>query len=199
MTISILELSRAIKKDLSLEKYIVLRIAEDGVFYLFPPTHFPNTISELKTNGYLNGDNSLTIKGKALLKEIQEKEVVKTGEKGNNQLYITIQEELVKLVGKKQVVSKIKGVSYSFLPNFTDFQTKIEKAVKKYRLNDKNKLESVILNYIRKCHRENHWFPVLSYYILKDNFSKLADDYDTFDGEEKSEIVKQVNKGTIDI
>lgn len=196
MKIDITELSKAVNKFITVEQYIVLKIIEDGCLYLFPNNLFAATIVGLKSSGYIYSETQLTPKGKELLKEISGNKISKKVDTGINQLYIACQEELQKLVGKKQKTSKINGKSYSFLPNFVDFQDKIEKSCKKYQLNDKEQLKKVLLQYINKCHKEDNWFPILEYYIMKDGHSKLATDYVSF---EEIQEIKQNNKGVIDI
>lgn len=196
MKIDITELSKAVNKFITLEQYIVLKIIEDGCLYLFPNNLFAATIVGLKSSGYIYSETQLTPKGKELLKEISGEKMSKKVDTGINQLYIACQEELQKLVGKKQKTSKINGKSYSFLPNFVDFQDKIEKSCKKYQLNDKEQLKKVLLQYINKCHKEDNWFPILEYYIMKDGHSKLATDYVSF---EEIQEIKQNNKGVVDI
>lgn len=196
MKIDITELSKAVNKFITLEQYIVLKIIEDGCLYLFPNNLFAATIVGLKSSGYIYSETQLTPKGKELLKEISGNKISKKVDTGINQLYIACQEELQKLVGKKQKTSKINGKSYSFLPNFVDFQDKIEKSCKKYQLNDKEQLKKVLLQYINKCHKEDNWFPILEYYIMKDGHSKLATDYVSF---EEIQEIKQNNKGVVDI
>lgn len=196
MKINVEELSKAVNKFITLEQYIVLKIIEDGCLYLFPNNLFAATIVGLKSSGYIYSETQLTPKGKELLKEISGEKMSKKVDTGINQLYIACQEELQKLVGKKQKTSKINGKSYSFLPNFVDFQDKIEKSCKKYQLNDKEQLKKVLLQYINKCHKEDNWFPILEYYIMKDGHSKLATDYVSF---EEIQEIKQNNKGVVDI
>jgi len=196
MKINVEELSKAVNKFITVEQYIVLKIIEDGCLYLFPNNLFAATIVGLKSSGYIYSETQLTPKGKELLKEISGEKMSKKVDTGINQLYIACQEELQKLVGKKQKTSKINGKSYSFLPNFVDFQDKIEKSCKKYQLNDKEQLKKVLLQYINKCHKEDNWFPILEYYIMKDGHSKLATDYVSF---EEIQEIKQNNKGVVDI
>lgn len=194
MKINVEELSKAVNKFITVEQYIVLKIIEDGCLYLFPNNLFAATIVELKSSGYIYSETQLTPKGKELLKEISGNKMSKKVDTGINQLYIACQEELQKLVGKKQKTSKINRKSYSFLPNFVDFQDKIEKSCKKYQLNDKEQLKKVLLQYINKCYKEDNWFPILEYYIMKDGHSKLATDYVSF--EEIQEVKKEELKNT---
>lgn len=193
MKIDITELSKAINKGLTIEEYVYLRIKEDGCEYVFNG-NIPVKKEMLILNSLIYPEGNLTPKGKELLKEISGEKIFKKVDIGINQLYIACQEELQKLVGKKQKTSKINGKSYSFLPNFVDFQDKIEKSCKKYQLNDREQLKKVLLQYINKCHKENNWFPILEYYIMKDNRSKLATDYVSF---EEIEEIKQNNKGGV--
>ena len=196
MKIDITELSKAVNKFITVEQYIVLKIIEDGCMYLSPNNLFAATIVGLKSSGYIYSETQLSPKGKELLREISRDKMSKKIDTGINQLYIACQDELQKLVGKKQKTSKISGKSYSFLPNFVDFQDKIEKSCKKYQLNDKEQLKKVLLQYINKCHKEDNWFPILEYYIMKDGHSKLATDYVSF---EEMQEIKQQNKGVMDI
>ena len=195
MTIKIEEIAKAVNKGLTIEEYIYLRIKEDGCEYIFNGI-IPVKKEMLLLNSLIYPEGNLTPKGKELLKEISREKVSKKVDIGINQLYIACQEELQRLVGKKQKTSKISGKSYSFLPNFVDFQDKIEKSCKKYQLNDKEQLKKVLLQYINKCYKENNWFPILEYYIMKDNKSKLATDYVSF---EEMQEIKQQNKGVMDI
>lgn len=195
MNIKIEEIAKAVNKGLTIEEYIYLRIKEDGCEYIFNGI-IPVKKEMLLLNSLIYPEGNLTPKGKELLKEISREKVSKKVDIGINQLYIACQEELQRLVGKKQKTSKISGKSYSFLPNFVDFQDKIEKSCKKYQLNDKEQLKKVLLQYINKCYKENNWFPILEYYIMKDNKSKLATDYVSF---EEMQEIKQQNKGVMDI
>lgn len=197
MKIDIEKLSKAVTKGLTIDEYVYLRIKEDGCEYIFNGI-IPVKKEMLILNSLIYPEGNLTPKGKELLKEISGEKVPKKVDIGTNQLYITCQEELQKLVGKKQKTSKINGKSYSFLPNFVDFQDKIEKSCKKYQLNNKEQLKKVLLQYINKCYKEDNWFPILEYYIMKDNRSKLATDYVSF--EEKGETKqKEELKNTKDL
>lgn len=171
-----------INKHTDFNTYCKLLILQDMGSYLFSNLCF----DDMKLQGYCDFELKLTKKGEELLNKCQE--VDKSSKKtdvGVNNLYIACQEELLKLTGKKQKTSKIENKSYSFLPNFIDFQDKLSKTIKKYKLEDSDKLKSVLLQYINKCHEANNWFPILEYYINKDNKSKLATDYFNFEGEEK--------------
>ena len=129
MTIKIEEIAKAVNKGLTIEEYIYLRIKEDGCEYIFNGI-IPVKKEMLLLNSLIYPEGNLTPKGKELLKEISREKVSKKVDIGINQLYIACQEELQRLVGKKQKTSKISGKSYSFLPNFVDFQDKIEKSCK---------------------------------------------------------------------
>ena len=186
------ELLSIYKNNIDFNIFALLFIAQDGSNYLFPNLDYKS----LKEQGLVDFECKLTKKGKEVLdKCLNDEKVSKKVDIGINQLFIACQDELLKLTGKKQKTSKIENKSYSFLPNFIDFQDKLSKVVKRYKLEDSNKLKAVLLQYINKCHEANNWFPILEYYISKDNKSRLATDYENFEEQEK-----QIKKtGTIDI
>lgn len=101
-------------------------------------------------------------------------------------LHEKLQNKLVELVGKKQYRIEIKGTKYSFLPNATDLSTKLVKVCKKYNLTDINKVEKCLMAHLSKLKA-----PLLDYYIMKDNISRLAADYETWD-DENAEVKRVV-------
>lgn len=94
------------------------------------------------------------------------------------QLHEKLKERLLKLTGKSQKVSKIRQASYSYLCNVKDLTKKLKGFVKVYNVKNYQKIEDGLLNYINKCHKEDSWFPLIEYYIMKDGTSKLATDFD---------------------
>ena len=190
MKIDITELAKCAEKNYDFKAYIALRVIEDGVNYIFPNEYFTEIYNNLKANHYIYSETQLTPKGKELLKKISGIKVSKKIDTGVNQLYIACQEELKKLTGKTQKTSKIVNKSYSFMPNFVDFQNKIEKTVKRYKLEDKEKLKNVLLQYINSCYKENSWFPTLYFYIEKEGQSRLTTDYISFDEKQEEIEVK---------
>ena len=105
-------------------------------------------------------------------------------------LHEKLQNKLLVLTGKKQKVLQGK---YSFLLNKQDLQAKLLKVSKKYKLNDWDKIEKLLLHYIDKCNEANWQFVnLIEYYIEKNNSSRLVNDYHSFE-EDKMEIKNEFN------
>ena len=152
----------------------------------------------LKKHNLITEDETLTESAHVLLSEIDN-----LGRKDSFNidswtvdLHKKIVAELIKLTGKSQVRSAIRNKTYSFLCNEKDFTKKMKSFLKVYKITDYIKIEKTILRYINTCHKENSWFPLLEYYILKDGSSKLATDLDS--SEEDFEPVKEEVKKPID-
>jgi len=91
-------------------------------------------------------------------------------------LHNRCQNKLLELTGKKQVRDRIDKTVYSFLPNPTDLGRVLLRVITAYRLDDYDKIEKCIISYIIQCHQARNWFPLLQYYIMKDNTSRLVTD-----------------------
>jgi hypothetical protein len=143
----------------------------------------------MKLEGLLTNTEELTTKSYEILKEIEGK----NDTKGINYplLHKKLQDELFKLTGERQY--RVDG-KYSFFPNLKDFTDKLKKVVLKYKLKDYNKIETILLNHIRKAVKANFkYIPLLGYYISKDSKSMLVDDYENFiEGQE--DLIKEQNK-----
>lgn len=195
MKIDITELSKVASKFITVEQYIVLKIIEDGCLYLFPNNLFAATIVGLKSSGYIYSETQLTPKGKELLKEISENKVSKKVDNFYTILHKKLQTELTTLTGKNQ---KMINGKYPFLCNAVDLEYKLSKVIKKYKLEDKNKIEKLLLRYVYNCYKANfEMVQLIEYYIDKNNFSKLATDYDNYT--EKEEVKKEELKNTKDL
>ena len=136
--------------------------------------------------GYINFECKLTELGTSILNKcennvniINKKEINKFIE-----LYKTLQNELVRLTGKKQI--KANG-AYTFLCNEVDLKNKLSKVIIKYKLKDWEKIKKLLLLHIQKAKKQNFDKVMLvGYYIEKNGNSTLASDYDGFAiGEEK--------------
>lgn len=135
----------------------------------------------LEKKGYLDPNKQITAEGEDLIqeyKELSEEKVVTSFNLGVwcEHLHTKLETRLEALTGKRQKTDKIKGKSYSFLPNKVDLQKKVQEVVKKYNCKEYQKIETTLLNYINSCYKENSYFPLLKYYILKDNESSLMTD-----------------------
>lgn len=139
-------------------------------------------INLLEKKEYLE-EGVLTEKGIALLEDV-EMEVGGT-QKGTKSddfgiwiqgLHKRCQDKLVELTGSKQVRDKIDKKSYPFLPNAIDLGKVLYKVISAYKVNDYERIEKCIMSYIEKCANSHNWFPILQYYILKNNKSSLVTD-----------------------
>ena len=69
------------------------------------------------------------------------------------------------------------------------WQRPFDVVIKKYNIEDYQKIEKVLLKYIDLCYRANFdKVMLIEYYIMKDNSSKFATDYEDFDENEDSEL-----------
>lgn len=175
----ILKLKKIYDNNIDFNDYIRLLICKDESTYMFPNINF----DDLKLNNLINFELKLTKKGEELLNKCDEP--VKTNI-NFDKLHEKLQNKLLVLTGKKQ---KVLQGRYSFLINKQDLQTKLLKVSKKYKLNDWDKIEKLLLQYIDKCNEANWQFVnLIEYYIEKNNASKLVSDYNNY--EEKEEIEK---------
>ena len=92
--------------------------------------------------------------------------------------------KIVEATGKRQVRDTINGKPYSFLPNSTDLGKAILRVIDSYKIKDYDKIERTILTYIDRCIKSKQWFPILVYYIIKNNMSTMVTDMETIDDNE---------------
>lgn len=100
------------------------------------------------------------------------------------QLHRKCQARLKEKTGKGQIRDKIDGKPYPFLPNSTDLGKAILRAVNMYKLKDFDRIERTILSYVDRCIKANKWFPILGYYIIKNNMSTMVTDMESTEKEE---------------
>ena len=172
------KIAKILERGLDINGYISLALLKSGSELKIDGF----TTTGLTVLGYLHTDfKTLTIKGNKLLEELEGKsKPIK--ELALQDMYYRILEEFVRLTGKKQIV--IDG-KYSFLCNAVDFEEKLNRVIKKYKLLDVNKIEKVLINYINRAKRANFVkMTLLKYYIEKNGESILATDYSNFDEKE---------------
>lgn len=174
-------IEKIFKEGLSIDAFTYLLLVRNGEVEKFKP-FFNGLPISLINRGCIDPSGKLTPKGEGILNNIAGKKVTK---KSNNYdtIFVALQGEIERLTGKKQKTDKIHGKSYSFLPNSVDFSDKLHKVVTKYKIEDLDKSKKVLISYINKCHKANNWFPVLEYYLMKDNQSKFVTDYNNFSEE----------------
>lgn len=135
----------------------------------------------LQSLEYLSLNNKLTLKGKNLIEyEIGlPKFEGKLDSEYFSELHKKLQQKLFELTGKKQQMLQGK---YAFLCNAKDLQNKLLKAMKNYDLKDLVKIEKILLNYVSKCVKARFdKVQLVEYFILKDNVSALATQYENYE------------------
>lgn len=153
----------------------------------------PNT---KRVQGFLNllikkdyvKDDAITEKGLNLVENCEFATQILVKDKGNidlgswaSNLHALCQDKLVKLTGSKQVMAKMengKKGGYPFLCNATDMTKALGKIIILYKLTDYDKIQKTVLNFIDRCYNTSHWFPLMQYYIIKENKSLLVTDLD---------------------
>ena len=189
MNIPIENISKGIARGLSVEEYICLLCKFDGCEYLFPTGIFKNSEFSLADKKYLSHVNyEITNTGRRFIEEINGVMSSKIDNK-YELLHKKLQTELLTLTQKRQ--KNLQG-KYPFLPNNKDLTTRLSKIIKKYKLDDWNRVEKLLIDYIYTCHKANWQFtPTLEYYIEKNSSSKLVTDYENF---EEKEVEKKLEK-----
>ena len=158
------------KNELTIEATIWLWLIEEGSYHLM--------------DGYVNSGDEITEKGRNYLKSLK---LVKEKDIDYRKLYSKIAAKMLEITGKKQIVLQQK---YSFFPNEFDFTEKLYKVIKKYKLNNTEKVEKCLIRHIQNCKKAN-WEKVqlMKYFIMKDNSSSLVDMYNSW--EEGNEEIKE--------
>lgn len=188
---------KILDEGLLLDHYNILIVLKDGKN--LPKTkRIEGFINLLHKKGYMS-EGSLTEKAEELLdiKNISEDnkkdtEVVIPTASFNFPIWVIslhkkCEAKISDITGKRQVRDSINGKSYSFLPNPTDLGKSLMKVVNLYKVNDYDKIEKTILSYIDKCAKSKSWFPILQYYIFKNNMSTMVTDMDNIDDDLKSD------------
>lgn len=189
---------------LLLDHYFLLCNIKNGVA-LVNSKRVQGFINLMKKKGYIEGD-SLTEKGIDLVQNCEFSEMIAVPEEGGIQkvdsgtwilgLHKKCQDKLFELTGKRQYKAKINKTDkkeYNFLPNATDLGRVVLKVMQMYKIKDYDKVEKTILGYIQRCYNTSYWFPLLGYYIFKNNNSQMVTELSE-GGDESSGNVKSSQK-----
>jgi len=84
------------------------------------------------------------------------------------------------------------GNQYPLMCNLVDFKSKLNKVIKKYKLEDINKIEKILIDHVANL---RPGMQLLKYFIEKDNMSTLAGIYENY--EERKEIVTKIDTKTV--
>lgn len=199
--INIGKYTRILNEGLLLDHYSVLCSIRDGSV-LPKSMRINGFINLLHKKGYLE-DGSLTdlaislvendtvISMQKVMEPITTTSTINIKEEFDFTLWVLrLHEKLVKKIydqtGKRQVRDKIQGTSYSFLPNSTDLGKVIVRAINAYKLTDYDKIEKCLLRYVDRKIKEDTWFPILGYYIMKKDMSAMVTDMENMDDDDKS-------------
>lgn len=177
---------------LVMDHYFLLCQIRDGEK---PPPHrrVQGFLNLLNKKGFLKEDE-LTEKGLSLVQGppvVAEETKVKDKEgfrQWVNELHSRCQEKLMKHTGARQIKDRVNGKAYSFLPNSVDLHNALQRVVKLYKVDDCTKVELCIMQYIEHCAKARSWFPVLQYYIIKNNTSQLVTDMESLGQVESSQV-----------
>jgi len=99
-------------------------------------------------------------------------------------LHRKLEARLIEGTGKKQIRAKLDGKGWSWLPNSTDLGRVLLRAIQSYKLDDFDKLEKCLLRYTDLCIKKDKWFPILGYYIIKNNMSTMVTEMDSMEEED---------------
>ena len=182
--------------ELSILDYLILL----NVYYkseeeFLKDERFRGHFAYLQQLGYLGLNNKLTLEGKNLIEfEIG---IPSYEAKVTTNFYVELhkklQDRLLELTGKKQQVLQGK---YSFLCNSKDLQKKLSKVISSYSLKDLNRVEKILLNYVSKCVKSRFdKVQLIEYFIMKDNVSALATQYENYEDQEEDNKIESTKEG----
>lgn len=185
--ISAKKYTEILSSGLLLDHYFVLCNIKNGVEQV-KSKRVQGFINLLNKKGYIEND-TLSTKALELIEEVEmQVEPLKSDKQQKfnewvSDLHLKCQQKLKDLTGSVQVRSKINNVGYSFLPNAVDLGKNLYKVMVAYKLRDYDKVEKCVMKFIQDRSDCKSFFPLLGYYIMKNNKSQLVTDYENF-GEE---------------
>ena len=102
-----------------------------------------------------------------------------------NKLHGNLQDKLFEKTGKRQARGTVQGTSYSFLPNATDFSKVLLKVIVLHKIKNFDKVEKCLMRFVEKRIEENYFFPLVGYYIMKNNMSTMITDMESMEENDK--------------
>lgn len=173
-----------------LEKGLLL----DHYFLLCNLKHNKKMVQTKRIQGFINlltkkdyiKEGVLTEKGLNLVENCGFSEIVpvETTKKGTEEaidfgtwvaeLHKRLQEKLYSLTRLRQIRAKLEKRSYNFIPNSTDLGKALYKVITLYKIKDYDKIEKALMNHIENCAKNNDWFPLMQYYIIKNGASQMV-------------------------
>lgn len=147
-------------------------------------------ILEMMERKELIKNNRLLANGEELIKFIEGGEApVKEREKviDIEAIYDRLVAKMVELTGNKQKKTDIFGKTYNYFPGKYDFVQRLRRVVNKYKIKDYEKIEKVLIHNLETCKKTNKWYPLFIYYLIKDDMSAFASDYEAWDDKKEEE------------
>jgi len=186
---------KVLEDGLLLDHYYVLLNLSKGT-KMVDSKRIQGFINLLSKKDYIE-DGLITQKGLDLIEatgeiiEVKVEELVTDYDSWVKSLHEKCVAKVEAATGKKNVSAKIKNSSYYFLPTrVIDLSKPIQRFMKIYKVKDLEKIEGVVLAYVQKALDNKSFFPLLKYYIIKDDTSEMIGDIDNYDegkeGEYKS-------------
>ncbi len=108
-------------------------------------------------------------------------------------LHQKLQDRLFEKTGKRQARGNVNGTLYSFLPNVSDFSKILLKVIVMYKLKDFDKIDKHLISYIDRKAKENYWFPIVGYYMLKNGTSTMVTEMENVEDEKEIDNDSSVN------
>ena len=182
------KIKKIFESELSLLEYTILSALADNIGEDFTKDpSFKPMIDKLSKEDYISLNYKLTVKGREYLNKI---DYSSKSDDFYDVLHKEMQDKMIQLTGRKQ---KMLQGKYAFLCNATDLKLKLQLVIKKYGVNDMDRVKNVLLLYIEKCETAKfEMVNTIEYYILKNGFSKFVTDYENYEEEEmeREEIPK---------
>jgi len=187
------KLEKIMEKGFDLNIIALLYICKQGESLISANDKIKALVGMMERKGLIM-EGRITASGEELLGYIEEKgEIIKEKEKTSSleDLYDKVIAKVEELTGKKQIRTEIYGKTYSYLPGKYDFVSRLRKVANKYSLTNMTILEETIIRNIERCYKTKKWYPLLVYYMVKDDVSPLAADYQNWE-ELKEEEFKEI-------
>jgi len=174
---------------IDLEQYLLLKLIDKYNIYDFKNeiNNLEFKLQQLRINGYIDNNAIPEITEKCI--KMFNKAIETSKSKYDFiALHKKLQDELVKLTGKKQ--KEGFGGTY-FIPTVAELEEFLNRFWKKYpKYTNNEKISNILLKHIQKCVKTNSFAPACKYYIIKNGTgSQLANAYENYD--EKELEIKQ--------
>lgn len=111
----------------------------------------------------------------------------------STKLHKKLQDILFDKTGKRQARGTVQGTSYSFLPNAADFSKVLLKVIAQHKIRDFDRVEKCLTRFVEKRIEENYFFPLVGYYIMKNNMSTMVTDMESLEDDKPIDNDSSIN------